>query len=74
MKQITLILLYLFVLTYMCINQLIAADIRLAVLKYGTVNWELNVIKEHNLDTKYGINLDITYLTNKNANATPSIP
>ena len=69
MKKITLILFYIFVLTYICISQLIAADIRLAVLKYGTVNWELNVIKKHNLDTKYGINLDITYLTNKNANA-----
>ena len=44
-------------------------DIKLAVLKYGTVNWELNVIKHHNLDEKYGINIDITYLTNKNASA-----
>ena len=47
----------------------IAKDIKLAVLKYGTVNWELNVIKHHELDKKYGINLDITYLTNKNASA-----
>lgn len=44
-------------------------DIKLAVLKYGTVNWELNVIKHHKLDKKYGINIDITYLTNKNASA-----
>ncbi len=44
-------------------------DIKLAVLKYGTVNWELNVIKHHKLDEKYGINIDITYLTNKNASA-----
>ena len=49
--------------------QLEASDIKLAVLKYGTVNWELNVIKEHKLDEKYGIKLDITYLTNKNASA-----
>jgi NitT/TauT family transport system substrate-binding protein len=49
--------------------QLKAADIKLAVLKYGTVNWELNVIKEYELDKKYNINLDITYLTNKNASA-----
>ena len=32
--------------------QLKAADIKLAVLKYGTVNWELNVIKEYELDKK----------------------
>ena len=40
-------------------------DIRLAILKYGTVNWEINVIKHHNLDKKYGVDLNITYLTNK---------
>ena len=44
-------------------------EIKLAVLKYGTVNWELNVIKHYKLDEKYGINLDVTYLTNKNASA-----
>ena len=46
-----------------------AENIKLAVLKYGTVNWELNVIKHHKLDEKYGINIDVTYLTNKNASA-----
>ena len=40
-------------------------NIRLAILKYGTVNWEINVIKHHNLDKKYGVDLNITYLTNK---------
>jgi len=50
-------------------NESKSANIKLAVLKYGTVNWELNVIKKHELDKKYGINIDITYLTNKNASA-----
>ena len=59
----------LFVGTFMFSSHLRATDIKLAVLKYGTVNWELNVIKEHGLDKKYGIELDITYLTNKNASA-----
>ena len=45
MKQITLILLYLFVLTYMCINQLIAADIRLAVLNTGQLTGNLMLLK-----------------------------
>ena len=49
--------------------QLNAADIKLAVLKYGTVNWELDVIKEHKLDEKYNLNIEVTYLTNKNASA-----
>ena len=44
-----------------------AESIDLAVLKYGTVNWELNVIKHHGLDQKHNIKLNITYLTNKNA-------
>ena len=69
MKKIIKLLSCLFVTFYILSNALLAADIRLAVLKYGTVNWELNVIKEHGLDAKYGINLDITYLTNKNASA-----
>ena len=60
----------LFIFSFLVISgQLEASDIKLAVLKYGTVNWELNVIKEHKLDKKYGIKLDITYLTNKNASA-----
>jgi NitT/TauT family transport system substrate-binding protein len=69
MKKIIKLLPFLFVTFYILSNELLAADIRLAVLKYGTVNWELSVIKEHGLDVKYGINLDITYLTNKNASA-----
>ena len=50
-------------------SQIKAADIKLAVLKYGTVNWELDVIKEHKLDEKYNLNIEVTYLTNKNASA-----
>ena len=63
--EFTLLVLCIFIFS----GQLMATDIKLAVLKYGTVNWELNVIKEHGLDKKYGIELDITYLTNKNASA-----
>ena len=69
MKKIIKLSSFLLVTLYLLSNALLAADIRLSVLKYGTVNWELNVIKEHGLDAKYGINLDITYLTNKNASA-----
>ena len=63
--KITIITTCVFILS----TQIFAADIKLAVLKYGTVNWELNVIKEHKLDEKYNLNIDITYLTNKNASA-----
>jgi NitT/TauT family transport system substrate-binding protein len=45
------------------------ATIRLGVLKFGTVNWELNVIKHHGLDLEAGINLDVVGLANKDATA-----
>lgn len=41
--------------------------LRVGVLKFGTVNWELNVIKHHRLDYQQGIDLQITYLGGKNA-------
>lgn len=41
--------------------------VRVGVLQFGTVNWELDVIKHHKLDSKYGIDLQITPLGGKNA-------
>ena len=34
--------------------------IRIGVLKFGTVNWELDVIKHHGLDAKEGFTLEVT--------------
>lgn len=42
-------------------------SLRLGVLKFGTVNWELDVIKHHKLDEKHGFSLDITPLGGKKA-------
>jgi NitT/TauT family transport system substrate-binding protein len=33
--------------------------LRAAVLKFGTVNWELNTIKHHSFDTANGFNLEV---------------
>ena len=44
-------------------------EIRVAVLKYGSVNWELDVISHHNLDTKYNIKIKKLLMTNKDAAA-----
>ena len=44
-------------------------SIRLGVLKFGTVNWELDVIKHHGLDQKAGLDLDVVGLANKDATA-----
>ena len=39
-----------------------APVLRISVLKFGTVNWELDVIRHHKLDKKYGFRLDVTEL------------
>lgn len=41
--------------------------VKVAVLKFGTVNWELNVIKQHHLDEKAGIALKILPLASTQA-------
>lgn len=41
--------------------------IRVGVLKFGTVNWLLNTIKHHELDKKYGIDLQVVPLGSKNS-------
>lgn len=43
--------------------------VRVGVLKYGTVNWEIDVIKHNQLDKKYQFNLDVIPLASKNASA-----
>jgi NitT/TauT family transport system substrate-binding protein len=42
-------------------------DIRVAVLKFGSVNWELDVIKYHELDKKNNISISKIEMTNKDA-------
>lgn len=44
-------------------------QINVGVLKYGTVNWEIAVIKHHQLDKKYGVDIQVMPLSNKNASA-----
>lgn len=41
--------------------------LRLGVLKFGTVNWELSVIKDRKLDKKHGFELEVVPLAAKNA-------
>ena len=44
-------------------------NVRAGVLSYGTVNWELNVVKHHGLDKTEGVELLVTKLGGKNASA-----
>lgn len=41
--------------------------LKVGVLAYGTVNWELDVLKNNNLDKKNGFNLEVVKLASKNA-------
>lgn len=45
------------------------ARVRAGVLTFGTVNWELDVIRHHGLDAKEGIALEVVGLGGKNAAA-----
>ena len=50
-------------------NVLAQPEVRVGVLKYGTVNWEIDVIKHHQLDKKYQFKLNVMSLASKNASA-----
>ncbi len=43
--------------------------VRVGVLKFGTINWEMDVIKRHQLDQKAGFKLDVVPLASKNASS-----
>lgn len=43
--------------------------LKVGVLAFGTVNWELDVIKQNNLDIKNGYELEIVELASKNASS-----
>ncbi len=55
-------------LVLLCGGQAQAADVlRIAVQKTGTFGWELAVIKDHGLDTKAGLDLQVTELGSTDA-------
>lgn len=54
------------VLTWACWSAS-AEPLRLAVLKFGTVNWELDVIRHHGLDKQEGVELDVVELASTQA-------
>ena len=48
-------------------NVALAETVRVGVLKFGTVNWELDTIKHHKLDEKHGIDIDIRFFAGEEA-------
>lgn len=61
----------LFAIAFIVSSHAVSAEERLTVsvgvLKFGTVNWVLDVIKEHKLDEKHGVDLKVIPLGSKNA-------
>ena len=50
-------------------SQAATTKIRVGVLAYGTVNWELDTVKHHSLDREEGVELVVTKFSGKNASA-----
>jgi NitT/TauT family transport system substrate-binding protein len=46
---------------------LAAPGVRIGTLKFGTVSWELDTIKQHRFDAVNGIVLDVTYFAGEDA-------
>src|SRR3546814_6174859 len=39
-----------------------AETVRVGVLKYGTVNWEISIIQRHEMDVQHGFHLEVLEL------------
>lgn len=59
--------LLLFILSLGTQQALAAQTIRVGALKFGTVNWELDTIKHHRLDNKYGVNVEVRFFASEDA-------
>lgn len=60
----------LIIIFFLCLLNLNAQDkLRVGVLAYGTVNWELDVLKHNNFDKKNNFELEVVKLASKNASA-----
>ena len=66
MKRILISIFYLFIINIYASENLVK-KLKVGVLAYGTVNWELDVIKHNNLDKKNGFELEVMKLASKNA-------
>lgn len=52
-----------------CIPAHAMDQLRVGVLQFGTVNWEMDVILRHQLDSEYGFAIKIVPLSSKSANS-----
>ena len=68
-KQGNLILVLFIILSFTYKNEVKANQIKIGTLQYGSVNWELKLIKQLELDKKNNFDLEIVELASKNAAA-----
>ena len=54
-----------FTLLILHIDNVNSDDLKIAVLRYGSVNWELDVLHHHNLHKKFNLDLKKVQVTNK---------
>ncbi len=54
-------------LAFVSASTLAAEPIKVGVLKFGTVNWELDTVKHHGLDADAGVAVEVVGLASKNA-------
>ncbi|MEW8506421.1 MAG: ABC transporter substrate-binding protein [Candidatus Thiodiazotropha sp.] len=52
-----------------CFPAMAMEQLRVGVLQFGTVNWEMDVLHRHQLDSKNGFAIKIVPLSSKNANS-----
>lgn len=55
------------ILTLLLAQPALAGTVKIGVLKFGTVSWELDVIRQHGLDAAEGVDLEIVELATNNA-------
>ena len=68
-KFISLFLFFISVSTY-AVSETSKPVVKVGVLKWGTVNWELQTLLKQKLDDKNKYKLEVVGLANKNATAT----
>jgi ABC-type nitrate/sulfonate/bicarbonate transport systems, periplasmic components len=67
-RSFRIALLFLMALVTFSAGQAAAAEVvRVGVLKFGTVSWELDTIKRHKLDEKHGITVDVQAFAGEDA-------
>ena len=58
-------LLFLSLILNICFADLYAKTLKIGSLQYGSVNWELKLIKELNMDKNNDLNIEIVELASK---------